>query len=106
MHEEQRGLRFSFNAPAEVIAENSAVGIPARVTELSLRGCRLEMSGSAEERQHLQLKVFHSGETFESAATVIYVIPAGVGLMFGGMRADSRALLQKWILAELDKQST
>ena len=105
MHEEQRGLRFPFNAAAEIFVANSPQGVPARVTELSLRGCRIETSGSLIEQQNVRVKVFSSGESFEAPATVIYVKPSGVGLVFGEMKPDSRAVLQKWVLAELDKKA-
>jgi hypothetical protein len=105
MHDELRGLRFPFNARAEVSVPNSAEKLPARVTELSLRGCRLEMSGTLAERLSLQLKIFNSGEYFEAPATIIYVKPSGVGVMFGDIGRPSREVLQKWILAEVDKQA-
>lgn len=105
VHEELRGLRFPFNASAEVFVENSPANIPARVTELSLRGCRLKMSGTLSEQQSIQVKVFNSGEYFEAPATVIYVKPSGIGLLFGDIQPHFREVLQKWILTELDSQA-
>lgn len=105
MHNEPRGLRFSFDARAEVTFANSPEKLPARVTELSLRGCRLEMSAGLAERQTIQLKIFNSGEYFEAPATIIYVKPSGVGVMFGEVRPPFREVLQKWMLAEVDKQA-
>ncbi|MGB8474737.1 MAG: PilZ domain-containing protein [Candidatus Acidiferrum sp.] len=105
MHEEQRGLRLPFSAKAEVFVENSATGIPSRVTELSLRGCRLEMSGSFAEHQRVIVKVFHSGEYVEAPSTVIYANASGVGLLFGDVKPLFREVLQKWVLSELDKQT-
>lgn len=105
MHEDTRGLRFPFSASAEVVAEGSSERIPARVTELSLQGCFLEMSASLEEKQRVQVKIVYSGESFEALANIIYVRPAGVGVVFSDIKADSRETLQKWVLAELDRQA-
>ncbi|HMD41081.1 MAG TPA: PilZ domain-containing protein [Candidatus Acidoferrum sp.] len=105
MHDELRGLRFPFDARAEVSVDNSPEKLPARVAELSLRGCRLEMSGTLAERLSVQVRVFNSGETFEAPATIIYVKPSGVGLMFGDIKPHFREVLQNWILAEVDKQA-
>jgi hypothetical protein len=105
MKDELRGLRFPFSASAEVFPEGWSKGIPARVTQLSLRGCGLEMSGTLVERQNIQVRIFNAGEYFEAPATVIYVKPSGVGVMFGDVKQNLRDLLQKWVLAELDKQT-
>ena len=90
MHEEQRGLRLPFSARAEVFAENTAKAIPVRVMELSLRGCRLEMSGSFAEHQRVILKVFHAGEHVDAPSTVIYANASGVGLLFGVVKQHFR----------------
>ena len=84
--------------------EGVADGLRARVTELSFRGCYLEMPTALKEKQRLQVKIFHSSETFESSAEVIYVRPGGAGVMFGVMEPRFRNVLQDWILTELDHQ--
>jgi PilZ domain len=104
MKQEQRGLRFPFNADAEITLENSSEAIPARVMELSLRGCFLEISFSLKEQQRVRLKIFFSGEYAEVLAEVIYLRPAGAGLLFQDMKPHSRRVLQTWILAALDRQ--
>jgi hypothetical protein len=105
MHEDARGLRFPFSAGAEVVAEGFPESIAARVTELSLRGCFLEMAAALEEKQRVQVKIVYAGEHFEAFANVIYVRPTGVGLVFSEMKADFRDTLQKWVLSELDRQA-
>lgn len=104
MNREPRGLRFPFSAGAEVILEGSRGAIPARATELSLRGCFLEISTALKEQQSLQVKILHANEYFEVAAVVIYVRPEGAGLLFGEMKPHFRSVLQAWILAALDNQ--
>lgn len=102
--EDRRGLRFAFDGTAEVFVEGAAGPQRARVTELSFRGCYLEMRTAFKERQRVHLKIVHSNETFEAASEVIYVRPGGAGLRFGILEPRFRNVLQDWILTELDKQ--
>ena len=104
MNQEKRGLRFPFSTTADIIPGGSCESIPARVTELSLRGCFLEPSSSLKERQRVLVKIAHSGEYFEAPAEVLYVRPTGVGVVFGDMKPAFRKVLQSWILTALDQQ--
>jgi hypothetical protein len=104
LHRDRRGLRFSFSAGAEVSLDGSAGSLRAGVTELSLRGCFLEVSGQFAEQQRLQVKIFNGKDFFEALAEVIYVRKSGVGVLFGEMNPHFRQVLQKWILAALDRQ--
>ncbi len=106
MDKEHRGLRFAFSASAEIAPESSgAAFIPARVTELSLRGCFLETSASFEKQRPVFLKIYNSGEYFEAPASVLYVMSSGLGLVFREIKPHFRVVLQNWVLAALDKQS-
>jgi hypothetical protein len=104
MKKEQRGLRFAFEARAEIVLENSSEKIPARVMELSLRGCFLEVSSLPSGIHRLRIKIWHEEQFFEAMAEVLYVRASGVGLVFGEMKAHCRSMLQSWILAALDHQ--
>jgi hypothetical protein len=106
MDQDRRGLRFAFSADGQIAPEGSpATFVPGRVTELSLRGCFLETSASFEMRRHVFLKIYNSGEYFEAEASVLYVKPSGLGLVFREIKPHFRAVLQKWVLAALDNQS-
>ena len=105
MHEDRRGLRFGFEAVAEVSAENAGASAKGRVTELSLRGCFVEVAGAFAEQQSAAVKVVHGKEVFEARARVIYVRPGGVGLLFTEIHPHFRAVLQKWVLAALDQHA-
>jgi hypothetical protein len=49
MHEDHRGLEFAFSASAEIAPRSLPTAFaPARVTELSLRGCFVETYASLE----------------------------------------------------------
>jgi hypothetical protein len=103
--QERRGLRFPFNADAEIQLEDPSRKFSARLTELSFRGCFLEMPIKLEMKQRLRLKVYYKDEFFEALADVLYTRTNGVGVLFVGMEHHYRSVLQNWILAELDKQA-
>jgi len=103
--QERRGLRFLFDAAAEVLLESQQKRLHARVTELSFRGCYLETSVSLKQRQRLRVKIFHADQFFESLAEVMYLRPGGAGVLFGNMEPHFRNVLQRWILAALDQQA-
>jgi len=105
MDQERRGLRFAYTASAEIALANSpTVFFPARVTELSLRGCFLETSASFEIQRPVLVKINSNGEYFEAEASVLYVRPSGIGLVFGEVKPRFRAVLQKWVLSTMDSQ--
>ena len=105
MNREIRGLRFSFDATAEIAPDSSPKAIlPGRVTELSLQGCFLETSASFEEKHHVFLKIRDAGESFEAEGVILYVRPSGLGLVFRDIKPRYRAVLQNWILKALDRQ--
>jgi len=104
--QEQRGLRFPFDAPAEVLLESRHEKVAARVKELSFRGCYLETSASSlKEHQRLRVRIHHSDKFFESLGEVIYLRPGGAGVLFGNMEPHFRNVLQGWILNALDQQA-
>jgi PilZ domain-containing protein len=98
-----RGLRFPFAARAEVILEKPTHTLSGHITELSFRGCFVELAKPLQEKQHVLLKIYHSEEFFEAPAEVIYVRPDGAGLVFGNMKPVFRQVLQGWILSLMDK---
>jgi hypothetical protein len=105
MSRETRGLRFSFDATAEIAAASSPKSmLPGRVTELSLQGCFVETSASFELKRHLLLKIHDAGESFETEAVVLYHRPSGIGLVFRDVKPRHRDVLQNWILKALDRQ--
>jgi hypothetical protein len=103
--QDRRGLRFSFAAAAEVVPVNQPGSISGHVTELSLRGCFLEVPAGLKEQQRVHVKIAHEDERFEALAQVMYVRPEGVGVVFGETQAHFRKVLQGWILSAMDQQS-
>jgi hypothetical protein len=102
MHEEKRGLRFQFTAEAEVRSQGSPQSVSARVTELSLRGCFLETSGSFADHERVRVKLFNADDCIETPADVIYSRATGVGVLFADTTSHVRGVLQNWVLTALD----
>jgi hypothetical protein len=101
--QDSRGLRFSFDARAEILLEKPTDHLSGRIMELSFRGCFVQLSKSLYEGQQVLLKIHHAEEFFEAPAEVIYVRPDGAGLVFGDMKPVFRQVLQGWILGAMDK---
>jgi hypothetical protein len=105
MDKQPRGLRFPFDASAEVATESSPnARIIYRVTELSLQGCFLKTTVLFDVQRTVILKIFHAGDFFEAKATVLYVQASGIGLLFQEVKPHFRSVLQDWILKALDDQ--
>jgi hypothetical protein len=101
---EQRGvLRVAFAADAEVSPESSpSESVSARVRELSLHGCYLDIAAPYDPQSQLLVKIFTPGKYFEAKATVIHVRPAsGMGLAFREIKPVFRAVLQDWLLVAM-----
>jgi hypothetical protein len=104
-HQDTRGLRFAFDAKAEIAPESdSKAVVTARVTELSLQGCFVETSKSFDLQCPVLLKIFAADQHVEAHAVVLYARQSGVGLAFREMKPDFRDVLQKWVLQMLDTQ--
>lgn len=105
MSREPRGLRFAFDASAEIAPENTPKSaVSGRVTELSLQGCFVETAASFDIHRAVLLKIFHSEEHVNAHATVLYLRATGVGLVFRDVKAEHRDILQKWVLKALDSE--
>ena len=105
MFQDQRGLRFPFNASAEIAPKSSPKAfVPGRVTELSLQGCFVETSAKLDAQSVVLLKISGLDEPFEAEATVLYARATGVGLVFREIAPEFRPVLQKWMLKLLDSQ--
>jgi len=103
--EDRRGLRFPFNGEAEVALENPSRSVSARVTELSFRGCFLQISSGFEEHQRMRLKIYHAEECLEASGKVIYLRPDGAAVLFDELERQPLNVLRDWILDALDVQA-
>jgi hypothetical protein len=95
----RRTPRYPFVASAEVTENGSQTKLFARVTEISMNGCYLDMINPLPIGMEIFVKIFTAEDFFESAATVVYSQPnLGVGLMFREVSRHFVPSLQKWLL--------
>ena len=97
-NERRRSPRYSFAATAEVTADAPNAFATANVSELSLRGCRLDMKNPFPLNVPITLKISAAGELFESKGRIIYLQPGiGACVTFLAIEPQSRAVLQRWL---------
>src|SRR6201990_1223720 len=79
--ERRRGLRFPFEAQAEVSLEGSEQKVPARVTEIGPQGCFLQMGKPFDAGSAIFVRFFAEAKFFETKANVAYSKPnSGLGV--------------------------
>lgn len=102
----RRTPRYSFVASAEVVADTSDVRVATRVSELSLRGCYLDMANPFPLSTQIAIKISAADEVFQSKGRIIYLHPGiGAGVTFLDVASQSRAILESWLdAAEKDPQ--
>ena len=98
--ERRRTPRYPFIATAEVIDPSSQASSSARVTELSLYGCYLDMPNALPKDAQIKIKIYSEGTFFESNGVVVYSQPnLGVGVTFRDVRPQLLTVLKQWLLA-------
>ncbi len=71
----------------------------ARMTEISMYGCYLDMIHPLPVGTQVFVKIFTKTEFFESAATVVYSQPnLGLGLVFRDVGRHFLPTMHKWFL--------
>ena len=102
MTQERRGsrLRLSFDARAEVaLEETPSKTVVARVTELSLYGCYIQMAEPFCVNALIFVNIFPEGSYFEGKARVVHVQAAsGMGVSFRELKPHCQNVLQKWVI--------
>jgi hypothetical protein len=97
--ERRRTPRYPFAAAVELIQGHAKAGISARITELSLYGCYVEMPDPLEKGTEIFLKVYANGKFFESYAVVAYQNAAkGIGACFQNVNPHYLAVLKQWLI--------
>jgi hypothetical protein len=97
--ERRRGLRFPFEAQAEVSLEGTEQKVPARVTEIGPQGCFLQMGKPFDAGSAIFVKFFAESKFFETKASVAYSKPnSGMGVSFREMKPYFADVLRQWLL--------
>jgi hypothetical protein len=107
MHEERRSSpRYAFDATAETAVEGVEGRVPARVTEIGLNGCHMQMGNPPALGSQVFVRIFAQDSFFEANARVIYSrANSGMGVQFRELKPYFVGVLKKWLLeAMISKQ--
>ena len=97
--ERRRTPRFPFVAAAEVVNVAGGMGISARVSELSLHGCYIDMSNPLPEGTSILVKIDYGGRHLEALGKVVYSAPLlGIGVSFCKISVHSSIVLKEWLV--------
>ena len=100
----RRTPRYPFVATAEIVEISSGTRIFARVSDLSLYGCYIDMSNPLPTGAHVFVKIFTDADFFEAEANVVYSQPnLGVGLAFHDVKPAFLPTLHKWLLQAMQE---
>ena len=93
--------RFPLIATAEILESTSAMRLSGRISEISRKGCYVDVLNPLPSGTTIQLRVSRDSGSFATTARVIYVDPGmGMGIGFVDTAADQLTILDAW-LAEL-----
>jgi hypothetical protein len=97
--EQRRTPRYIFFAAAELMEEKSDVRIASRLSELSLRGCYLDMMNPFPVGTSIALKIWTDDNTIlQTKAKVIYSQPnIGAGVQFVDVEPKYLTVLERWL---------
>lgn len=98
-YRDKRGVpRFSLIATAELTEPTSGVRFSGRISEISRKGCFLDVLNTLPVETTIELRVSRDRGSFNSQAKVIYVQEGmGMGLAFLEVPADQLDILDSWL---------
>jgi hypothetical protein len=96
--ERRHAPRYPFIAEAEVTETSSDTKLVAKTSDLSIRGCFLDMLNPSPQGTNVRVTISHEGATFTALGSVVFVLPnMGMGVVFTSVEHGQQAILQKWI---------
>jgi PilZ domain len=101
-YRERRSVpRFNLIATAEITEPASGVRISGRISEISRKGCYLDVLNTLPVGTQLRLTISRDQGSFTTDAKIIYAQDGmGMGIFFLDVPADQLKILDSW-LAEL-----
>lgn len=96
--ERRRAQRHDMVLAAEVVELPRGAKFHARTADISRTGCYIDTLNPVPAGSELRLRLTHHHEVFEAPGRVVYVSPGlGMGIAFGVLEAEQRALLDHWL---------
>jgi hypothetical protein len=90
--------RFPFSAVTEIVDLASATRITARVSDISLTGCYLDVINVFGPGTKIQINIRHGSLHFEASGAVVYSLSGmGMGITFNPIPQEMATVLKRWI---------
>jgi PilZ domain len=98
-HSERRAVpRYTFIATAEIIEPASGVRMAGRISEISRKGCYVDLLNTLPIGTAIQLRISRDQGAFACAAKIIYVQQGmGMGVAFHETPSDQLQILDSWL---------
>jgi hypothetical protein len=98
-HPERRAdLRYPFTAAAQVFDILSQTRIAGRTSDIGFGGCYIDTLAPFAKGAMVRVRLELELQEFEAFAVVTYATaPMGMGLAFGEMKPECRAVLKTWV---------
>ena len=91
--------RYSFIATVDIIEPTADVCISGRVSEISRKGCYVDILNTLPKDTLVRIRVVRDQGTFDSAGKIIYVLDRmGMGVAFLDPPADQLQILDSWLI--------
>jgi PilZ domain len=98
--ERRRAPRCTLIASAEVIELQTNTHLRARISDLSLVGCYLDMTNTLPVGTEVRLHIAHNDTTFTALGVIAHRQPnMGMGIRFTDVQLDQHEILKKWLEA-------
>ena len=90
--------RYALIAQAEIVEPASGTSIAGRLSEISLKGCYVDLLNTLPVQTVVEIRVTRDQGKFTSPGRIIYAQEGmGMGIAFADMTADQLKILQAWI---------
>lgn len=90
--------RYSLIATAEVVEPTSDVRISGRISEISRKGCYVDVLNTLPRGTSIEVRISRDQGTFMASGKIIYVQEGmGMGVLFLDIANDQEKLLDSWL---------
>ena len=90
--------RYAFIATAEIIEPQTDTHISGRVSEISKRGCFVDILNALPKGTTIRVRITTGASSFESAGAIIYVQEnVGMGVSFLDPTKEQQDVLDAWL---------
>lgn len=109
MIEKPRARRYPLAASIEIVEMESGTELRAQTTDISVFGCRVNVSPPWVTGSKLRLRIFHRGAVLTASGAVANVrLKGGMGVVFTKIEENQQAILEKWLteLRDMHERAT